>query len=208
MPRFCQWFNTIHSHILESFHFFRWWKKAWSPSVFSSWNPLSAPLFCRRLAEGGFPGTSSPMGRPPSCNLIVVRGQSNNSCQYKSDFPFCLFNQVTPEGTFLDVRTIGRFCYEDDLLTLSAVHTETQAESQAGFPRLYTDKTINSLKHRLLVYLWRRAEKDGSATAKRKYVKIFLVFVITHSLLLIILFAGLLIYIYIYSFIFQQRCVV
>lgn len=78
-------------------------------------------------------------------------------------------SQVTPEGTFLDVRTIGRFCYEDDLLTLSAVYTEAQAESQPGFPRLYTDKTINSLKHRLLVYLWRRAEQDGSATAKRRY---------------------------------------
>lgn len=76
---------------------------------------------------------------------------------------------MTPEGTFLDVRTIGRFCYEDDLLTLSAVYTEAQAESQPGFPRLYTDKTINSLKHRLLVYLWRRAEQDGSATAKRRY---------------------------------------
>lgn len=80
--------------------------------------------------------------------------------------------QVTPEGTFLDVRTIGRFCYEDDLLTLSAVYTEAQAESQPGFPRLYTDKTINSLKHRLLVYLWRRAEQDGSATAKRRYTNL------------------------------------
>ena len=76
--------------------------------------------------------------------------------------------QVTAEGTFLDVRTIGRFCYEDDLLTLSAVSMETQAEGQPGFPRLYTDKTINSLKHRLLVYLWRRAEQDGSAVAKRR----------------------------------------
>ncbi|KAK7891959.1 hypothetical protein WMY93_023922 [Mugilogobius chulae] len=81
--------------------------------------------------------------------------------------------QVTPEGTFLDVRTIGRFCYEDDLLTLSAVYTEAQAESQPGFPRLYTDKTINSLKHRLLVYLWKRAEQDGSATAKRRFFQFF-----------------------------------
>lgn len=84
-------------------------------------------------------------------------------------FSGSLHSQVTPEGTFLDVRTIGRFCYEDDLLTLSAIYTEAQAESQPGFPRLYTDKTINSLKHRLLVYLWRRVEQDGSATAKRRY---------------------------------------
>ena len=77
---------------------------------------------------------------------------------------------MTPDGTFLDVRTIGRFCYEDDLLTLSAVYTEAQEETRPGFPRLYTDKTINSLKHRLLVYLWKRAEQDGSATAKRRYL--------------------------------------
>ncbi|KAF7225049.1 hypothetical protein G4P62_013086 [Nothobranchius furzeri] len=81
--------------------------------------------------------------------------------------------QVTPDGTFLDVRTIGRFCYEDDLLTLSAVYTETQAEIQPGLPRLYTDKVINSLKHRLLVYLWRRVEQDGSATAKRRFFQCF-----------------------------------
>lgn len=90
-------------------------------------------------------------------------------CEGLTLFSFSFTNQVTPEGTFLDVRTIGRFCYEDDLLTLSAVYTEAQAESQPGYPRLYTDKTINSLKHRLLVYLWRRAEQDGSATAKRRY---------------------------------------
>ena len=92
-----------------------------------------------------------------------------------TSFFFLSWTQVTPEGTFLDVRTIGRFCYEDDLLTLSAVYTEAQAESQPGFPRLYTDKTINSLKHRLLVYLWRRAEQDGSATAKRRYTPFFII---------------------------------
>ncbi|XP_023697415.2 DET1 homolog isoform X3 [Paramormyrops kingsleyae] len=81
--------------------------------------------------------------------------------------------QVTPEGTFLDVRTIGRFCYEDDLLTLSAVYPEARAEGQQGFARLYKEKAINSLKHRLLVYLWRRAERDGSAAAKRRFFQFF-----------------------------------
>lgn len=80
---------------------------------------------------------------------------------------------MTPEGTFLDVRTIGRFCYEDDLLTLSAVYSEDHAEGQPGFSRLYKEKSINSLKHRLLVYLWRRAEQDGSATAKRRFFQFF-----------------------------------
>nr|XP_014340363.1 PREDICTED: DET1 homolog [Latimeria chalumnae] len=81
--------------------------------------------------------------------------------------------QVTPEGTFIDVRTIGRFCYEDDLLTLSAVYPEVQSDGQNGMTRPFKEQTINSLKHRLLVYLWRRAEQDGSATAKRRFFQYF-----------------------------------
>ncbi|XP_064014163.1 DET1 homolog isoform X6 [Pogoniulus pusillus] len=81
--------------------------------------------------------------------------------------------QVTPEGTFIDVRTIGRFCYEDDLLTLSAVYPEVQRDSQTGMANPYKEPFINSLKHRLLVYLWRRAEQDGSAIAKRRFFQYF-----------------------------------
>ncbi|CAJ0940801.1 unnamed protein product [Ranitomeya imitator] len=81
--------------------------------------------------------------------------------------------QVTTEGTFIDVRTIGRFCYEDDLLILSAVYPEVQRETQTGMANLYNEPFINSLKHRLLVYLWRRAERDGSATAKRRFFQYF-----------------------------------
>eukprot|EP00066_Takifugu_rubripes_P010189 XP_003977798.1 PREDICTED: DET1 homolog [Takifugu rubripes] len=53
--------------------------------------------------------------------------------------------QITPEGTFLDVRTIGRFCYEDDLLTLSAVYTEAQAESQSVEGRLVGHRRFSAL---------------------------------------------------------------
>nr|XP_060473427.1 DET1 homolog [Panthera onca] len=81
--------------------------------------------------------------------------------------------QVTPEGTFIDVRTIGRFCYEDDLLTVSAVFPEVQRDSQTGMASPFRDPFINSLKHRLLVYLWRRAEQDGSAMAKRRFFQYF-----------------------------------
>ncbi|XP_054589356.1 DET1 homolog isoform X2 [Nothobranchius furzeri] len=102
------------------------------------------------------------------CRYVIV-----GSAVYVPEEPQPYFFEVTPDGTFLDVRTIGRFCYEDDLLTLSAVYTETQAEIQPGLPRLYTDKVINSLKHRLLVYLWRRVEQDGSATAKRRFFQCF-----------------------------------
>ncbi|XP_036211566.1 DET1 homolog isoform X1 [Myotis myotis] len=81
--------------------------------------------------------------------------------------------QVTPEGTFIDVRTIGRFCYEDDLLTVSAIFPEVQRDSQTGMANPFRDPFINSLKHRLLVYLWRRAEQDGSAMAKRRFFQYF-----------------------------------
>ncbi|XP_069768022.1 DET1 homolog isoform X2 [Narcine bancroftii] len=81
--------------------------------------------------------------------------------------------QVTPKGTFIDVRTIGRFCYEDDLLTISAVYPEVQGDMQNPTSRPFKEKTLNSLKHRLLVYLWQRAEHDGSAAAKRHFFKYF-----------------------------------
>lgn len=121
-----------------------------------------------------------------SCSSCFCHMGETQSCYHNHFLIFCVcvfffLFKITPEGTFLDVRTIGRFCYEDDLLTLSAVYTEAQAESQSGFPRLYTDKTINSLKHRLLVYLWRRAEQDGSATAKRRYKKLYGVFQVCMS---------------------------
>ncbi|XP_060708936.1 DET1 homolog [Hemiscyllium ocellatum] len=81
--------------------------------------------------------------------------------------------QVTPEGTFIDVRTIGRFCYEDDLLTVSAVYPEVQGDAQNAPSRPFKEKTLNSLKHRLLVYLWQRAESDGGAVAKRRFFQYF-----------------------------------
>ncbi|MBZ3881684.1 DET1-like protein [Sciurus carolinensis] len=80
-------------------------------------------------------------------------------------------SQVTPEGTFIDVRTIGRFCYEDDLLTVSAVFPEVQRDSGMAHP--FRDPFINSLRHRLLVYLWRRVEEDGSAMTQRRFFQYF-----------------------------------
>lgn len=79
--------------------------------------------------------------------------------------------QITPEGTFIDVRTIGRFCYEDDALFLSAVRPSPNTNSQTYRP--YRDPCINSLKHRLLTFLWRRAHKDGTPEAMRHFYKYF-----------------------------------
>ncbi|KAL0123224.1 hypothetical protein PUN28_007674 [Cardiocondyla obscurior] len=55
------------------------------------------------------------------------------------------------DGMFINVRTIGRFCMEDDAYLVTS-----------AFPginnRPFKDVAINSLKHRLLVYLYKRAE--------------------------------------------------
>ena len=73
--------------------------------------------------------------------------------------------QVTPDGSFIDVRTIGRFCYEDDALIL--------ATPQPASDRPFRDTSINSLKHRLLVYLWNKARQKGTPTAMRQFFQYF-----------------------------------
>lgn len=58
------------------------------------------------------------------------------------------------DGMFIDVRTIGRFCFEDDSFVLSSVTTNSN-----NTYRPYRETMINSLKHRLLVFLYKRSVK-------------------------------------------------
>lgn len=79
--------------------------------------------------------------------------------------------QVTADGKFIDVRTIGRFCNEDDELMLSAVRP------QGNQPfRPFRETCINGLKHRLLVHLWQRAENEGTPLAIRRFYQHFELF--------------------------------
>ncbi|KAK7115345.1 DET1 homolog [Littorina saxatilis] len=73
--------------------------------------------------------------------------------------------QMTDEGTFLEVRTIGRFCHEDDYL----VHQL----GVRGPQQAYKEQTINSLKHRLLVHLYRMAVSSGEAYTLRRFYQYF-----------------------------------
>lgn len=57
--------------------------------------------------------------------------------------------QVSPHGEFISVRSIGRYCYDDDQFVISAVFTRTDHP--------YKDQMINCLKHRFLVHLYRQA---------------------------------------------------
>lgn len=82
--------------------------------------------------------------------------------------------QVTPEGSFVNIRTIGRFCYEDDDLILSSM---SNLSSAADARRPYRDAVINSLKHRFLVFLYKQAtaelETTGSPYALCKFYQHF-----------------------------------
>lgn len=82
------------------------------------------------------------------------------SVQHQTIHIFQLF-----DGMFINVRTIGRFCYEDDDFILSPIFSPGQIS--VGY-RPFRETTINSMKHRLLVFLFRRA-KHISDTTKDPY---------------------------------------
>ncbi|XP_076465440.1 DET1 homolog [Babylonia areolata] len=73
--------------------------------------------------------------------------------------------QITEEGMFIEVRTIGRFCHEDDYL----VHQQ----GLSGQQQAYKEQTINSLKHRLLVHLFKRAAASGEPYRLRRFYQYF-----------------------------------
>jgi de-etiolated-1 len=78
------------------------------------------------------------------------------------------------DGIFINVRTIGRFCYEDDNFLLSSAIPQ---ENGSNVYRPFRDATINSLKHRLLVFLFKRAKRISDATSDpyelRKFYQYF-----------------------------------
>lgn len=65
------------------------------------------------------------------------------------------------DGMFVDIRKIGRFCFEDDSFLLSSI---VQSHSGNNTYRPFRENTINSLKHRLLVFLYKRALKLSEVT--------------------------------------------
>ena len=90
------------------------------------------------------------------------------------------------DGKFMDMQTIGRFCHEDDEMIWSQAHYEQSQSTTAAYQpnslpqpfRPYNEKTINTLKHRLLAFLWRTtvlSEEEGMArsTAARLFFKQF-----------------------------------
>lgn len=72
------------------------------------------------------------------------------------------------DGMFVDVRKIGRFCYEDDLYCYNLVYPNERA---------FKDHNISSLKHRVLTFLYKRAahlsKETNNPTELRRFYHYF-----------------------------------
>ena len=82
--------------------------------------------------------------------------------------------RITNEGYFADVKTIGRFCFDDDEWLINQVRGLWPS---GQLVRPFREATVNSLKHRLLVFLYRRAvkisEDEGNLLHVRKFYQNF-----------------------------------
>lgn len=61
---------------------------------------------------------------------------------------------------FCLLRKIGRFCYEDDHLLVTSVYTVMNRSMY----RPYREHTINGLKHKFMVFLYKKAECEAKRT--------------------------------------------
>nr|CAG4650790.1 EOG090X028J [Simocephalus serrulatus]SVE94110.1 EOG090X028J [Simocephalus serrulatus] len=82
--------------------------------------------------------------------------------------------RITADGYFADVKTIGRFCFDDDEWLVNQVRGLWPTGQTV---RPFREATFNSLKHRLLVFLYRRAvkmsEEEGNLFHVRKFYQNF-----------------------------------
>ena len=78
--------------------------------------------------------------------------------------------QITKDGQFVDVRCVGRFCFDDDETIL---RLGLDPASNCHQIRPMAEKTINSLKHRLLVFLYARAKRTNCMYELRKFYQYF-----------------------------------
>lgn len=78
--------------------------------------------------------------------------------------------RITIEGYFADVKTIGRFCFDDDEWLINQVRGLWPS---GQLVRPFREATVNALKHRLLVFLYRRAKKMSEAEGNLFHVRKF-----------------------------------
>lgn len=72
------------------------------------------------------------------------------------------------DGMFVDIKNIGRFCFEDDSYIYNSVYPSERA---------FRETCINSLKHRLITFLYKRAatlsSRDNNPSELRKFYHYF-----------------------------------
>uniref|UniRef100_A0A4Y7MVP7 Probable NADH dehydrogenase [ubiquinone] iron-sulfur protein 7, mitochondrial n=1 Tax=Daphnia pulex TaxID=6669 RepID=A0A4Y7MVP7_DAPPU len=82
--------------------------------------------------------------------------------------------KISHDGYFADVKTIGRFCFDDDEWLINQVRGLWPS---GQLVRPFREATVNALKHRLLVFLYRRAinmaEAEGNLFHVRKFYQNF-----------------------------------
>lgn len=74
---------------------------------------------------------------------------------------------ILDEGKFVNVRTIGRFCYEDDEFLISSVSSSRSERRPHRSIRPFRETSINSLKHRFLTFLYWDAHSDRHNSSGR-----------------------------------------
>lgn len=70
---------------------------------------------------------------------------------------------------FIKVNTIGRFCYEDDGMIFRAAGYDISLPHN----RPYNELWINSLKHRLLAYLFKQSQQKAKETGDPRHIAVF-----------------------------------
>nr|SVE76877.1 EOG090X028J [Daphnia lumholtzi]SVE77473.1 EOG090X028J [Daphnia lumholtzi]SVE78103.1 EOG090X028J [Daphnia lumholtzi]SVE78731.1 EOG090X028J [Daphnia lumholtzi] len=78
--------------------------------------------------------------------------------------------RITSEGYFAEVKTIGRFCFDDDEWLINQVRGLWPS---GQLVRPFREATVNALKHRLLVFLYQRAIKMSQAEGNLFHVRKF-----------------------------------
>lgn len=84
------------------------------------------------------------------------------SVQHQTIYIFQILN-----GQLIDVKTIGRFCYEDDefLVSSASMRERNNSGRLIGPIRPFREMSINALKHRLLVYLYHQADIESRVSS-------------------------------------------
>ncbi|KAF0297064.1 DET1 [Amphibalanus amphitrite] len=147
-----------------------------------------------RTNEWVAPGARTPLENYSLLVVDIGRGELRDTIHFKRDKIFTSHNQglylygdtlavlsvqhqtihiynVTEGGSIIPIRTVGRFCFDDDELFYQSTAPTADIRPPGS------EKFICGLKHRLLVFLYHRAvrisEQEGSPYELRRFYLYF-----------------------------------